>query len=192
MKQHDFNERLSFSEGVELSNDVLSRVAEMIPNATSILRANEADDRSGTDYWIERTHDLPAVSIDVKHREFCPVVRFGSDDACIETTSVYYGKPVAPYDDFSRRKVGWTLDYSKRTDFVVYTWPAQEGTRFWIVPFIPLCAASRKNWREWARQYKERPARNEGYSTLCVYPPRSLIAGAMREFMSGIAVTEAA
>lgn len=185
MKQHDFKDRLAFSEGVEMGGDVLSRIAEMVPNATSILRAEVEDDRNGTDYWIERTHGLPPVSIDVKHRSFCPIERWQSDDACIETTSVYKGER-QPWDDALRVKVGWTLNYAKRTDFIVYTWPtADGGTRFWTVPFLPLCAASRANWRAWAAQYKERPAGNFGYLTLNTYPPRVVIVGAMRKFMAG-------
>lgn len=169
-----------------MSDDVLSRVANMVPNATSIDRAAEVDDRHGTDYWIKRTHGLPALSIDVKHRSFCPIERWGSDDACIETTSVYVGGG-PPWQDEFRQKPGWTVDYRKRTDFIVYTWPNDVGTRFWIVPFVPLCAAARAEWRAWAREYQERPADNGSYKTLSVYPPRRVIAAAMRRFMFGVA-----
>jgi hypothetical protein len=182
---HNFRERLAFSEGVDVSGDVLSRIAEMVPNATNILRAGEADDRNGTDYWIERTHGLPAISIDVKHRSFCPIERWSSDDACIETTSVYSGEK-EPWEDILRIRRGWTIDYTKRTDFIVYTWPTLDGgMRFWTVPFLPLCAASREHWRNWAKQYKERPALNQGYLTLSVYPPRAVIIAAIRKYMAG-------
>lgn len=183
-KTHDFYERLAFSEGIEITGPLMERIANMVPNAIGIERADENADRNGTDYWILRSHRLPTLSVDVKHRGFCPIERFGSDDACIETTSVYIGQ--SPWKDSGRRKVGWTLDYSKRTDFVVYTWPNGEGTRYWILPFVPLCRAARDNWRVWAAQYGERPAKNNGYLTLSVYPPRSTIAKAMKAVMAGV------
>lgn len=185
MKVHDFHERLSFSEGIDVSHDVLARVAEMVPNAVSIDRAQVNDDRNGTDFWITRTHGLPPISIDAKNRSFCPIEKYGSDDACIETTSVYRGPKKRPWEDKHRHKVGWTIDYSKRTDYILYTWAQKEGVRFWIVPFVPLCAASRFYWRKWALQYTERPAYNDGYLTLSIYPPRREIIARTRELMVG-------
>lgn len=186
MRVHDFNERLSFSEGIKPGDDLMSAILRMVPNGTEVVRASEADDRSGTDFWIQRTHQMRPISIDMKNRGFCPISRFGSDDACIETTSVYTGASKPPWIDETRKKPGWTVDYRKRTDFVVYTWPNDAGMRFWIVPFVPLCAAARHCWRSWAAKYGERPAKNNGYLTLSVYPPRSVIAGAVKEFMGGI------
>ena len=183
---HDFLERLAFSEGIQPGDRLMASLKRMVPNAVDIVKATDAEDRSGTDYWITRTHGLPAVSIDLKSRGFCPMQRFSSDDACIETTSVYRGDG-PPWFDLSREKPGWTLDYRKRTDFVVYTWPNPEGTRFWIVPFVPLCAAARANWRKWAEKYGERSALNRSYKTLSVYPPRAEIAQAMRRYMAGVA-----
>lgn len=183
---HDFTERLSFSEGIQPGGDLLNAVMKMVPNAKKIERATCNEDKSGTDFWIIRSHNLPPISIDLKNRGFCPIAKWGSDDACIETTSVYVGSG-PPWVDEKRKKPGWTLDYSKRTDFVVYTWPNDGGTRYWIVPFLPLCAASRQNWRDWAKEYKERPAQNKHYKTLSVYPPKAVIVKAIREFTAGIA-----
>lgn len=185
MLVHDFKERLNFSEGVEVSGNVLNAVAGMVSNATRIRRAEEKDDRNGTDFWIDRTHDLPPISLDVKHRSFCPIDRFNSDDACIETTSVYQGDNVLPYSDEGRKKIGWTLNYAKRTDYIVYTWPKGDKQRFWIVPFVPLCTAARVNWKQWAKEYGERMARNKDYLTLSVYPPRTVIAKSIRQLMDG-------
>ena len=186
MTMLDFAERLAFSEGVELEDAVLARIVDGIPGATGIRRATELEDRSGTDYWIDRVA-LPPVSVDVKHRDFCPIQRFGSDDACIETTSVYVGPPGSPWHDAGRRKIGWTLDPTKRADLVVYTWPAETGRRFWVLYFPHLCRAARQHWREWARDYGERAAQNRGYVTLSVYPPRAVIAQAIRRITTGVA-----
>lgn len=188
IKVHEFKERFEFSEGIELEPELLEKIADVIPNSTGVERSKLADDKNGTDYWINRADNLPSISIDVKHRSFCPRQRFKSDDACIETTSVYKGRHIRgqicyPWE---RTKIGWTLDIKKRTDYIVYTWPTDsDGLRYWIVPFHPLCAASMKHWFEWAEKYGERAAPNRGYVTLSVYPPRAVIAQAMAEFMRG-------
>ncbi len=178
MKPHDFYERLTFSEGVEITDGILAHLYENIPGATDVVRANEDDDRNGTDYWIQRD-GLPSISVDLKNRGYCPIERWNSDDACIETCSVFV--------DGQRKKVGWTLDHRKRTDLIVYTWPNPKGRRFWILHFPLLCAATSKHWREWERLYKERPAQNNGYKTLSIYVPRVEIARAMKQIAYGVA-----
>lgn len=178
VKPHDFYERLTFSEGIEITGGILAHLYENVPGAADVVRANEDDDRNGTDYWIVRD-GLPPISVDLKNREFCPIERWGTDDACIETCSVFSGG--------ERRKIGWTLDHRKRTDLVVYTWPNQKGRRFWILHFPLLCAAASKHWTEWAACYRERPAHNNGYKTLSVYVPRVEIAKAMKQIAYGVA-----
>lgn len=182
---HEFAERLNYSQSIELDVDLHARLLAAIPASTGIRDATKDEDRSGTDIWIDRAHGLPPVSVDFKNRDFCPIARWQSDDACIETTSVYQG-PGKPWEDKYRRKPGWSIDEKKRTDLIVHTWPAEgERRRFWILYFPILCTAARKYWREWAEKYGEREALNEGYRTLSVYPPRVVIAHAMRAFTDG-------
>ena len=183
---HDFQDRLKFSEGIQPGDAVTDAIMRMVPNASGIRKADQADDKNGTDFWIDRDHGLPSLSIDMKIRSFCPIEEYGVDDACIETTSVYVGGREPPYEDDKRRVVGWTRDLTKRTDYVCYTWPSRNnGVRYWILPFPALCAAANNHWRWWAQQYVERVAENDGYLTLSVYPHRHLIERAVREVMMG-------
>lgn len=182
----DFHERLSFSEGVEATVEFMDALRNIVPGAVDITRATEAEDRQGTDYWIHRGGNLHPISVDVKNREFCPIKRWGRDDACIEVVSVWSEVPKIC-------KPGWTVDSNKRTDYIAYTWPSDNGIRYWIVPFHPLCRAAQINWRMWRRLHGKADgtkgmleARNNGYLTLSVYPPRSVIARAMRELMVGV------
>lgn len=200
---YDFDERRQYSEGVMRDvPEILDHILETIPGAIGWRRAALNEDRHGTDYWIDRAHDLPALSVDMKNREVCPK-KYGKDDACIETTSVYTG-PVCKvngryrYKDKSgryssviglseyRQKPGWTIDDAKRTDLIMYTWPHDSGRRHWTIPFPLLCAASLKNWREWAMRYGELPTHNNDYLTLNVYVPRIVIIEAITEFTSGV------
>ena len=184
MIEHDFAERLNFSNGIEIGPDIYELLYGMIPGSHDIERATREEDKNGTDLWVPR-HGLPPVSVDLKNRSFDPMVRFKSDDACIETTSVYRGNSKPPWEDEHRYKIGWTLNEHKRTDIVLYTWPAGKGLRYWALYFPWLCAAAKKDWRDWARQYGEKPAKNKGYITLSIYPPRWLIAQAMGEIIRG-------
>lgn len=186
-KLHEFGERLAFSEGIVPGDSVMSAVSRIVPNATGVVRSTEQQDRHGTDFWVERSHGLPAISLDMKNRSFCPIERYGSDDACIETTSVYRGSHGPPWDDSGREKPGWTVDYRKRTDFIVYTWQKADGVRFWVVPFVPLCAVARQSWRAWAQSYPERAAKNRGYITLSTYPPRRVITESIEKITCGVA-----
>jgi hypothetical protein len=190
---YDFDERLAFSEGVEFDFDaVLTRLMEVIPNAIGYRRAEAGDDLKGTDYWIDRAGDLRSISIDWKHRGFCPVERFGSDDACIEVVSVYEGRlgtnNYRP-EEWPRKqwkKPGWSVDRDKATDWVVYTWPTPEGKRrYWMVYFPHLCTVAREYWGNWWRTYGVRTAINDGYVTLSVYPLRSVIKSAISDLVEG-------
>lgn len=185
---YNFTERLNFSEGIELEEDLLKYLLKNIPNATDIQRAEKEDDKTGIDYWIFRKN-LPPLAIDVKHRSFCPIQRWGKDDACIETTSVYTGNPFPPWDDQYRLKPGWTLDENKRTDIVIYTWPYNETLRrYWIVYFPLLCRAAKLNWRRWAEEYGEIATHNDLYLTLNIYVPRIEIVKAINQISEFVAL----
>jgi len=187
-KEWDFLERLNFSEGREISEGILEHLKDITPKAINIRKATENEDRHGTDYWIERKN-LPPLSVDLKNREFCPIERFGSDDACIETCSVYTGPPKPPWYDYDkfRIKSGWTIDENKRTDIIVYTWPIlnSDKLRFWILYFPWLCKASQNNWKKWRNIYPERPAENRDYVTLSIYPLRKVIVQEIRNLLTG-------
>lgn len=186
--EHGFKEKFLFSEGVEINKNILKHLMDSVPGSNNIIRASKAEDLNGTDYWILRGNGLTPISVDLKNRSFCPIEKFGKDDACIETTSVYKGPYDNNWQDSFRIKPGWTIDPNKRTDLVVYTYPhASGGRRFWILYYPHLCKTAMENWRGWAADYGERATRNKGYLTLNVYVPRTVIAGEMRKLVYGIA-----
>ncbi len=162
-----FYKDINFSQGIEVGKDgILNHLLTSIPGSIEIVRANGVEDRHGTDWWIIRDNGLPFISVDMKHRRECPIEKYGRDDACIETCSVFVNG--------ERRKLGWSINPAKRTDLICYTWPtATSKRRFWVVYFPFLCAAATAHWHEWAAKYKERQTRpelNDGYVTLSVYP----------------------
>lgn len=184
---YDFAERLEFSRGIDCHFGIQRHLLDSIPGAEGMVRARSQDDRNGVDYWINRCNGRP-LSLDFKHRSFDPIDRFGSDDICIETCSVYHGTPRPPFSDEQRYKIGWTLNEQKRTDLIVYTWPANgERRRFWIAYFPHLCAASQRHADDWTAAFGERVTPNRGYVTLNVYVPRSDVEAAIRQLTEGVA-----
>lgn len=181
---HQFHERLAFSETGERQKAVLERLRELL-GGWGVEKASPEEDRQGTDYWIAGPHGRN-FSVDLKVRGHCPIERNNSDDACIETCAIYRGPPQTPWREECRAVEGWTLDANKRTDLIVYTWPSgPDRIRYWAVYFPLLRAAARRYWRVWAQKYGELPARNPGYLTLNVFPPRGVILAAMESAAVG-------
>lgn len=177
----DFTERLNYSQGIAIGPEIERHLVRSIPLAVAFHKNTTTGNDHGIDGWIER-NGLPPVSVDFKHESYCPILRWGQhkDEACIETVSVWRdGKEIAP---------GWTVNPNKRTDLVVYTWPtASEARRFWILWFPFLCQAAIRNRAEWEYRFRVHHIRNRDYETLCMYPPRRVIAQAMKALTSGAA-----
>lgn len=175
---HDFEERLNYSQGIALEKDIREVVARLVPGFTGLRKATVSEDKQGIDYLGLRGN-RPPISFDVKHREVCPIKAWNSDDACIECWSVWKG------NQHPDNKPGWTYDPNKLCDYIIYTWPATGGRRYWIVPFHALHVAAKDNWHKWTKS-GFRDARNNGYLTRCVYPQRAVIKAAIEAVLEGI------
>ena len=184
---HDFADCLKWSEGVEVNANLLQHLVALVPGATGYRKANETEDWNGTDMWIDRTNGR-ALSVDFKHRRICPLKTLKSDDACIEVVSQYTGEGQSPYDQQYIRKIGWTFDKKKQTDFIAYTWPSDEDhLRFWLVSFPLLCRAAIKNGRDWLQKYAPpSQTRNATYWTINCYVPREVIKAEIEKISEGI------
>jgi len=181
VREYEFEERLIFSEGVKLNNELLLYLVSLVPEGVEILKADKEEDIQGVDYWIIRRGTLKPIAVDIKHRSFDPIILYNKDDICIETTSVYTGDLSRPFLDIHRQKIGWTLDSQKQTDLIVYTWPAAgDKRRFWVLYFPFLCKAARKHWREWAEVFGEVATKNKGYYTLNIFVPRQIVEQAIK------------
>jgi len=161
--RYDFGERLTFSQGHD-ERGVRAVLLNRIPAAVAVLRASDTDDRNGTDYWVERRAPLPRLSVDVKVREEDYAAKpepWRADDLALETWS-----------DIGR-KVGWTRDESKRTDYVLWFWA--DTARFVLVPFHPLCHVFSRYWEQWMRTYKVARQNSGNWQSECVFVPRPIV-----------------
>lgn len=162
MQQYSFNEMLKMSNGVSKSQAIEEIILQNVIGAVNVYKAHEANDRNGTDYWVEHVNGKH-LSVDVKIRQQDFSLR-GEDDLALETWSVV-GK-----------KVGWTRDSTKKTDFVLWYW---DDTGRWVMlPFLMLCSVFAKKWSEWHREYKtavQSTPENGGYRSECVFVPRKVV-----------------
>lgn len=173
---YTFEGRMVMSEGVTKAKTMGHILMQNIPGATKVRKANEKDDRNGTDWWVDHLRGDP-LSIDAKVRsEDYSVKPRLKDDLALEIWSVI-DKLRCDGTREPLRVVGWTLNEKKRTDYVLFFW--QDTGRFCLVPFPMLCAVFREHKDAWCdkydhpQQFTPRPTRDyHGYWSQCVFVPR--------------------
>ncbi len=162
-RHYGFHKQLSMSQGVSDSEDVRALLLRVIPGACQVIQAHEANDRNGTDYWVEHERGR-FLSIDCKIREedwSAKPPPLTADDLALEIWSVV-----------ERRIVGWTRDRKKQTDYVLWFWL---DTRRWcLIPFLQLCGVFEENWELWQSNYKhpQQYTPDGDYHSECVFVPR--------------------
>lgn len=171
--QYDFHERLEMSQGYSNGDDIRTIILEIIPGAVNVQPAHTSNDKNGTDWWVEHeSGNHLSVDCKVRSRDYSP----REDDLALETWSVV-GK-----------KIGWTRDSSKRTDYILWLWT--DTGRFCLLPFHMLCKVYSDNWQDWKVAYKTRrqqtPTENGGYYSECTFVPRRIVWAAIYEFYSGV------
>lgn len=162
---YDFNERLAWSAGF-LDAGIAQILQDRLPGCTKVVKATNNEDRSGTDYWAIRD-DLPPLSVDVKVRQ----KDYGKDDVALETWSVL------------GEKVGWTRDFRKRTDFVLWHW--QDSGRFFLVSFPALCEVFTRYWENWSAKYKTAVQTSGSWKSECVFVPKTALADKLNAWRVG-------
>lgn len=176
----DFDEQMQMSEGVSDKKDPKDVLLLRFPHAINVTRASVSEDKSGTDYWITQPSGHKQ-SVDVKVRAV-DCKRFGNDDVALETWSV-----------LEKKKIGWTRDSHKRTDYILWIW--QDTGRWMLVPFPLLCAVFEKKWEAWSKKYKSpiQPTVNKDGShwhSQCVFVPRLLLWREMYDAFGGNCITQ--
>lgn len=167
-----FEERLIMSQGVATSASIESVLVQNIPGAVSAHRASQADDRSGTDWWVK----MPSghlLSVDCKVRQEDWLAKKGVDDLALEYWSVK-----------EQNIVGWTLRTDKRTDYVLWLW--KDTGRWCLIPFAMLCRVFRDNKPRWCEEYRTAEQTTGGrYTSACVFVPRREVWAAIYRTFGG-------
>lgn len=161
------------SQGVAGSATVKDVLLNNIPGACNVYQASRSNDRNGTDWWVEHENGSH-LSVDAKVRSVDWAAK-GQDDLALETWSVVEAK-----------KIGWTRDIKKRTDYVLWLWT--DTGRWCLVPFPMLCGVFSEYWKEWTGRYKTRQQYTpEGnYHSECVFVPRKELWATIYRRYSGV------
>ncbi len=169
------------SEGLADSVHVEDIVKAEIPGCISVNRATTGEDKHGTDWWA--VLPLGRLSIDAKVRGEDYASKYGLDDLALETWSV-----------IESRKVGWTRDVDKNTDYVLWIW--KDTGRWCLIPFRMLCRIMMANWKVWRKEYKTAvQATIDKHDVVqwhseCVYVPRRLVWRKIYETFGGTPVNK--
>lgn len=163
-RSYAFADQLVMSQGKSANRDIGAILVEKIPSAVNAFPAHKANDKTGTDWWVElRTGSFLSVDCKVRKEDWAAKKTDPEDDLALETWSVV-----------EREVVGWTRDKNKRSDYVLWLWT--ETGRWCLVPFPMLCQAFETNWLEWTKEHRTAtqytPFVGGGYHSECVFVPR--------------------
>lgn len=164
----DFKEALTISAGTSANRVIGDILLETIPGSTRAIQANTNNDRSGVDWWLEmQSGDFLAVDCKIRERDF------GKDDLALETWSVV-----------EKRVVGWTLDDTKRTDYVFWFW--KDTGRWCVVPFLLLRRALQVHLVEWKAAFRVvMQCTDRRYHSECLFVPRREVWAAIYRLAEG-------
>ena len=173
IRDYNFQEQLIMSTGISVDHNLTELLLNNIPGAIAIEKAQLADDRNGTDYWVYRDKNNP-LSIDIKARNIDPISRYKQDDLALELISVV-----------ENNKIGWTLDKYKQSDYIL--WLFKPTGRWVLIPFPMLCSVFIEHKELWTSLYRvERQSSDNGkWHSECVFVPRNVIWQSIYDRYSG-------
>ena len=170
---YSFGQKLVASKGIIESCDVNEILKLRLPGCLWAKETDAETDRTGVD-WIATLSCGRSVGVDVKMREK-DCIAFGNDDLALETWSVVGSS------------IGWTRDKEKACEWVLWVW--KDTGRFFLVPFLPLCAVFCMNWQQWKMDYRTRKQKSERgsqrWESECVFVPRDVVVEAITEWYAG-------
>lgn len=174
---HDFQERLEYSASLSDEAGWVEFYRRLWPDMLACIRIDK--DSQFQRWGIDREILLPngkRFSVDEKKRE----KDYG--DILLEEFSV------CEYDPITQRvvrgiKAGWSIDASKRCDFIAYSIPA--AGKCWLLPFEILRQACLHNFPVWKMKpgWYPKAAKNNGYYTMNVAVPWGELKRALFEQM---------
>lgn len=165
-KSFNFQDQIKMSEGVSNKKDIKEIILSRFPTAIQVEKATTSDDKSGTDYWVTiKSGQKLSIDVKVRKKDYSKD-NPNKDDLALEVWSVI------------NRRVGWTRDTEKRTDYILWIW--LDTGRWMLIPFPVLCDIFVKNWEGWCKKYyapiqETKNPNGSSWKSQCVFVPRKLI-----------------
>lgn len=176
---YDFKGQIAVSDGTGEVADIPTLLLQKIPNANKVRKATLEEDKSGIDYIVTLISGRE-VTVDLKVRTEDWAKKKGKDDLALEIWSVL------------EKKVGWTRDPQKQTDFILFFW--KDTQRFSLVSFLMLFHVFTQNFQQWVNLYEtaiqnSRGAYGSRWQSQCVYVPRTVVHNAIYHTFGGLPTT---
>jgi len=171
-KVYDFDIMLQRSKRERAKQD-LAALLDLIPGAVSARETEDIErDKKGIDYIVTLRSGAD-IYIDAKQtlKPERHTWRYGEPELLIEV-----------YSALETQKAGWTLDESKVTDYILYSFCPEDTQRRFLVPFQLLRMAARKyihKWLEYKRREVKTKSRGRGWTTVVTYVPVSKLMQAV-------------
>lgn len=185
---YDFNERLNFSVGARNGTDS-ETIMSLLDGCSSVRKNDVPGNDKGVDY-IATLRGGAEVNIDVKTREAGCSKYWNratkEPELAIEKWSVMPGGEYeTPHE---RSSAGWTIDESKVTDMILYTFDERDSQIAFLLPFQSLRIASRRMISHWMKRFKVdvQKSRRNGrmWQSQAVFVPASEVIAAMETTFS--------
>jgi len=149
---HDFKEKME--ESHKQDTKIQEFLKNYFINCESVTISRKlSEERKGIDFSVHLKTGK-RIKIDLKHREkgASKYWQNGPEIALeiwsIKPNSYYYYTNEEP----ERQQIGWSLDDSKETDFILYTFDDIEEK--YMISFELLKNALKKNGKSWIKNYK--------------------------------------
>lgn len=167
---HSFGERLDYSNRMSDEPSWTDFYRRVWPNVHHLIRV-EGDcehQRNGIDR-IVILKDGREFRVDEKKRERSK-----------KTLKVYDDFLMEAYGDLAKKKLGWSVDPTKRCDFITYA--IAEIFKCYLLPYELLRMTCRANWQEWTKGHPL-DAQNNGWVTRNYAIPWQVLFAAMEAQM---------
>ena len=156
VSEHQFAGGLVDSES-RAAQDIAAIMA-LLPSVERVEEVLDTGSKDGGVDYLAHLKGGRAVPIDAKYRKAGAKKfwRYGEPELPMERWSV------VP-DDQNKGHLGWTLDTTKRTEMVLFTFAPEDSTNAYLIPFQPLRAAFLRMGAAWKSQYGRRGSQtNDG------------------------------
>lgn len=180
---YDFHERLAFSTGARQATDA-DTIMKLLDGCVSVRPTETIGNDNGVDF-IATLRGGAVVNIDVKTRQ-AGCSRYWNrstkePELAIEKWSVMPGGQYDTSED--RAKAGWTIDESKATDMILYTFDPSDSCLAFLLPFQSLRLAARRMIQNWMKRFKvdvQQSCRGTSkWQSQCVMVPASEVISAI-------------
>jgi hypothetical protein len=179
MPEQDFMNNLRFSKGVNADNDILT-ISKMLHGCVNCVPSTDVNmDRHGVDY-VATLRGGAQVFIDAKtRRESCRRYWRYGEEIPIEIWSVMPGGRFNISPDSA--KVGWTLDESKITDLILFTWNKADCEFAYLLCFQTLRIAAARYLEYWANTFDIKVQNSGRWESQAIFVPIQNVLDAMRD-----------